>query len=123
LACLCFAEGKTQEGLTNTALNGDNPAELPKILFDMAYQPAGRGGERHFTAGNIHIVSMARKLLKDDARRQQFTGSQNWDNEQWKTALLKHFKIRTSDEGRVDREQLVLYGQTLYTCGICEALL
>jgi hypothetical protein len=122
LACLRPAEGKTQDGLTRNSLK-ETPAELPKILFDMAYQPVGRGGERHFTAGNIRLVSMARELLKDDAKMQEFTKGQNWDNDQWKMALLKQFEMKSSDEGKANREQLVLYGQTLYICDICEALL
>jgi hypothetical protein len=82
----------------------------------MAYQPAGRGGERHFTAGNIRIVSEARKLVEDKAKRDQFTGNQHWTDKQWKKALLKVFKMKKSDEGKLNREQLVLYGQTVYSC-------
>jgi hypothetical protein len=89
----------------------------------MAYQPAGRGGERHFTAGNIRLVTEARNLLKDEEKRGEFAANQNWSNNEWKEALLKLFGMKKEDEGRADREQLVLYGQTVYICMTCRGFL
>jgi len=51
--------------------------------------------------------------------REEFTGNEMWDDDMWKTALLKLFKMKKSSEGRAGREQLVIYGQIMYNCVIC----
>jgi hypothetical protein len=86
----------------------------------MAYQPAARGGDRHFTAGNIRIVTKGRELVKDKEKRCEFTAGKNWDEDCWRSALLELFEIDKEDEGRLDREQLVLYAQMVYRCATCE---
>lgn len=53
--------------------------------------------------------------------RVDFAGNEVWDNEVWKKALLELFEIKESYEGRADREQLVLYGQIMYNCMICQS--
>lgn len=97
--------------------------KCPRILLDMAYQPAARGGERHFPAGNIRLVTEARDLLKDEAKREDLTEHQNFNESEWKDALLRLFAIKNSDEGRADREQLVLYDQSIYICVTCGGFL
>jgi hypothetical protein len=85
----------------------------------MAYQPAARGGERHFTAGNTRIVTKATDLVENQGMREEFTRNEVWDNEAWKKALLNLFKTKKSYEGRADREKLVFYGQMMHSCIIC----
>jgi len=108
--------------MAKEALKSDS-SRCKRILLDMAFQPAARGGPRHFTAGNIRLVTKARALLKSEKEQEEFTGNEEWSNDQWKLALLNHFKMKESDEGRLDREQLVLYGQAVYSCILCCALI
>lgn len=112
-----------QADIVVEAMKTEDMSMLPRILLDMACQPAARGGERHFTAGNIRLVTKARKLLYSEEERAEFTGNKEWNNDQWKKALMKHFGIKKSHEGKVDREQLVLYDQVVYKCTICHALI
>ncbi len=119
--CIPIAEGKSQETLK--ADHNPGMSTLPRILRDMACQPAARGGARHFTAGNIRLVTKARILLKSKRAQAKFTGDEEWSNDQWKCALMKHFRIKKSDEGNVDREQLVVYDQIVYKCVLCSSLI
>jgi hypothetical protein len=121
IECLPTSKEKTQAFVVDVMRDGESG--VPTILWEMAYQPAARGGERHFTAGNIRLTTKARGLLSSEKARQDFTGNERWHDDKWKKALRKHFKMKKSDEGRVDREQLVLYGQAMYSCGLCGTLI
>ncbi len=122
-SCLIVADGKSQTFLIEKARMEENCEELPQILLQMAYQPAARGGERHFTAGNIRIVTKGRELVGDKEKRREFTGGENWKEDCWRNALLELFKIDKEDEGRLDREQLVSYAQRVYCCATCGGFL
>lgn len=122
LECIPIEEGESQATLKSDH-NPRTSTSLPSILIDMACQPAARGGARHFTAGNIRLVTKARKLLKSKRARAKFTGDEEWSNDQWKCALMKHFRIKKSDEGNLNREQLVVYEQIVYKCVKCDSLI
>jgi len=58
------ATDKTQGFIVEKAKQKESLAEeLPTVLFEMACQPAARGGDRHFAAGNIRIVTKAKDLV------------------------------------------------------------
>lgn len=118
-SCLIVADGKSQNFLIEKARMEEDCEELPQILLQMAYQPAARGGERHFTAGNIRIVTKGRELVRDKEKRREFTGGKDWEEDHWRSGLSETFKIEKEDERRLDREQLVLYGQMVYCCATC----
>ncbi len=80
----------------------ENLKELPQILLQTAYQPAARGGEHHFIAGNIQIVTKAQELVRDKEKRRELTGGKDWKEDCWRSGLLELFKIDKEDEGRLD---------------------
>ncbi len=86
--CIPIAEGE-QETLKSDHSPG--MSTLPRILRDMACQPAARGEARHFTADNIWLVTKARKLLKSKRAQEKFTEDEEWSNDQWKCVLMEHF--------------------------------
>jgi hypothetical protein len=82
-------------------------------LPQVAFQPAARGGVRHFTAGNIRIVKKARELLLDQDHRE-------WTEEEWISFLEEGFGMLKNDRGNMEREQLVVGCQSIYLCAICD---
>jgi hypothetical protein len=94
---------------------------VPQILKCVAFQPAARGGPRLFTAGNIRIVTKARELVESKEKRAIFSGGLlTWSDDEWTRSLESHFGILESDRGDFEKEQLVLSGQDIYLCPVCE---
>jgi hypothetical protein len=91
----------------------------PAILAQVAFQPAARGGIRHFTAGNIRIVKKARDLIFDHAGRTEWTGGNEMTEEEWISSMEDFFGMSETDRGNVEREQLVVGNQNIYECAIC----
>lgn len=96
----------------------------PAILVQMAFQPAARGGTRHFAAGNIRIVKKARELLLDQEEHSKWTGGNNMTEEEWISSLEKFFGLSRSepetDHEKFEREQLVVGCQDIYQCAKCK---
>lgn len=82
----------------------------------MACQPVGRGGARHFTAGNIRFVSEAKKLVEDEGERQDFAMGLPSPQDQWVNYLEDYFGIEKCDRGDLEREQLVVGDQDMHRC-------
>lgn len=101
--------------LTTSATKDLGIKSLPAFLPEVAFQPAARGGIRHFTAGNIRIVKKARELLWE----QEWIGVNNMTEEEWKTSLERFFEMPEKDRGNFEREQLVVACQDIYLCAIC----
>jgi hypothetical protein len=103
----------------------------PRILLDVAFQPAARGEPTHFVAGNIRIVGSARKLLHQEERDNIM--ERNWmvahllemqrkypTDDDWKAWLLfLHGLEEEPIEFRGHRERLVVTGQAYYSCLRC----
>lgn len=109
-----------QDAILEAAL-GSSPIQT--ILLEIAFQPAARGGARHFTAGNIRIVTMARNLVLDEEKRLRFTKGMDWDGDKWMAALRDEFGMLEEDVGDFNREQLVAGGQNSYQCAGCKGLI
>jgi hypothetical protein len=95
---------------------------MPEILLRVAHQPVARGGLRHFTAGNIRIVTKARELVENEGERLDFSKGMSWNDDEWMASLESHFGILEVDRGNIEREQLVVGGQCIYQCNGCSRL-
>jgi hypothetical protein len=101
--------------------------ETPKIILDVALQPTSRGGLKGFTAGNIRIVSIARRLSSSPEDRKSIETSP------WMAAhLIEQEKVGVTDsewenwlkgEFGMDEDEsyepLVVKDQLYYTCPVC----
>lgn len=110
--------------------------DTPKVIFQVAYQPTARGGLRHFTAGNLRIVKFARDLL-DAKRRNEVVGHGDWfaahmqeigdddeehiTEEDWRRFMEDEHGIKEKDQGKDGREQLLVLGQSITSCPLCNA--
>ena len=109
---------------------------VPKIIVQVAFQPTARGGETHFVAGNIRLVSSARLLLDPEARDR--VASEGWmiaykleqdmkmeggddidGDDEWQAYLEFMHNIDDKQRRNPMEEQLSLDGQEMYTCPIC----
>lgn len=95
---------------------------VPEILLRTAFQPAARGGPRHFTAGNIRMVTKARELVESKEKRTIFSKGLAWSDDEWARSLEDYFGILETDRGNFEREQLVTGGQDFYSCPGCNGL-
>lgn len=100
-------------------------AETPSSILEVASQPTARGGELHFSAGNIRLVNFARSLLNKQDRDQIVINPDPWMAQNlvehandpcimWK----KYMEYEFSMDGRSE-EQLVIKDQVFYTCPNC----
>lgn len=115
VSCLSLAEGVDQEDVVNSKIE-ELQAPLPKILLDVAFQPAARGAPRHFHAGNIRFVTKARLLVYNEEHMLEFTQGEKWDGEKWRKRLQRYFGILSKDIGLPNREQLLVSDQPIYLC-------
>lgn len=115
VSCLSLAEEIDQGDLVDAKIE-ELQVPLPKILLDVAFQPAARGGPTHFHAGNIRFVTKARKLVCDEEHMVEFTQGEKWDGEEWRRRLQRYFGILSTDIGLPNREQLLVYNQSIYFC-------
>ena len=115
----------TQNRMIEDAIQRLGLTSMPEILSCMALQPIARGGLRHFTAGNIRIVTKAKELMNNEVERVNFSNGLGCseDEEEWISALENHFGILEADRGNLNREQLVVGGQDIYECSGCDALI
>jgi hypothetical protein len=92
---------------------------LPTALYDIAFQPIGRGGLVHFTAGNIRIVMKARELVSNGAERDKINADgKEWQGEDWVAFLNDHFGLQEGNDP--DEERLLVTGQKVYQCRHCD---
>ena len=81
MSCLS-GKVRSQEAILEQAASSLGPSPIQTILLEIAFQPVARGGVRHFTAGNIRIVTKARNLVLDEEERMRFTKGMDWDGDQ-----------------------------------------
>lgn len=118
VSCLRFEHSEHQNAIRDQARPDDS---LPTSLHDVAYQPISRGGDLHFTAGNIRIVMKARQLVKSGAEREKAKPEgEEWDGANWISFLKEHFGLQEGDDPQ--EERLLITGQKVYRCR-CEALI
>jgi hypothetical protein len=104
---------------------------VPETILKVAFQPTARGGETHFVAGNIRLVSAARDLLDTDAcediatgawmvaHRLELGGENEDDNDVWRAWLEDKYHIDDNQRGNIQEEQLLVEGQQMYACPVC----
>lgn len=106
-------------------------SNVPKSIIQIAFQPTARGGNIHYTAGNIRFVNKARLLLDPTVREKILSNPKPWmvgnmvaheDDESglWWEYMVYEFDIVTEDK---DTEQLVVMDQVMYKCPKCRIAL
>lgn len=120
-------KGITQEQLLESRALDGGYGPLPTVLLETGLQPVARGGERHFTAGNIRMVAFSRLLLEEEDRRTEFAGNAQLDGEAWTKLLETEFGIGSkepADEWKEApakewKEALFTGNQSIYKCPNC----
>jgi len=120
VSCLSVIKNKSQQLIYETAMHQSNIPAMPTILLQIAFQPAARGGPRHFVGGNIRIVSKARDLVSNVAARDAFIGTNISDEDEWIMKFEEHLGMEACDRGDENREQVMLSGQDVYSCCKCK---
>lgn len=92
---------------------------LPTVLLQTALQPIARGGERHFTAGNIRMVSFASLLLEDRELQKEFIDNDHLDGGAWTQQLEAEFGIESEELRDGWKEALITGNQSIYKCPNC----
>lgn len=106
--------------------------QIPQAILGVAFQPTARGGLTHFVAGNTRIVKFARSLLEFSAR-DKVVASHNWfiahsqeithedliTDEDWRRFMEDEHGLKEGEGEQVSCEQLIAYGQTIFTCPFC----
>jgi len=110
----------TQSVVIDLAVQDLGMEEPPAILAKVAFQPAARGGNCHFTTGNIQIVKKARELILVEQEHAEFTGGRNLNKAKWISSLEEFFRMSESDCGDIEREKLVVDCQDIYQCATCD---
>jgi hypothetical protein len=109
----------TQEQLFEArVINGCN-GPFPTVLLQAALQPVARGGQRHFIAGNIRIISFARLLLEDENMRMKLAGNDQLDGPSWTRLLEAEFGIESEEQGDEWKEAIFTGNQSIYKCPNC----
>jgi hypothetical protein len=94
---------------------------VPRILQSIAFQPAARGGPRLFTAGNIRMVTKSRELVESEEEREIFSGGLLASSDgEWIKLFKTYFGVLETDHGNFEKEQIVVGGQDIYLCPVCE---
>jgi hypothetical protein len=103
---------------------------VPETILKVAFQPTARGGKLHFVAGNIRFVSAARDLIDPDAREDlaadpwmlayQFESDEGEEDNGWQAWLEYKYHIDDQNRGNIKEEQLLIEGQQMYTCPVCQ---
>jgi hypothetical protein len=100
---------------------------IPNSIIQIAFQPTARGGNLHYTAGNIRFVNRARLLLDHAVREEILSNPESWmvgnivDHEDdefslWWEYMVYEYNIDVEDK---DTEQLVVNDQVFYKCPKC----
>ena len=106
-------------------------SNVPKSIIEIAFQPMARGGNLHYTAGNIWFVNRARLLFNSTVQEEILSNTKPWmvgnmvahgDNESslWWEYMVYEYDIDTEDK---DTEQLVVMDQVVYKCHKCRTSL
>jgi hypothetical protein len=113
-----------------------NTPQIPQSILEVALQPTARGGSAHFAAGNLRIVKFARELLDSEARNETIN-NHNWfvahlqevdgdhhdhvvTDEDWRRFMEDEHGMTEEERGEERFEQLVVHGQTMFTCPFCK---
>jgi hypothetical protein len=107
-------------------------ASVPETILQVAFQPTARGGPQHFIAGNIRLISAAKKLLDpvelEKAKNSSWmsahelqVGSLN-DCCVWQEWLEEKYHIDGDAREDLNSEQLLVKDQRFYICPGCDVI-
>ena len=108
--------------------------QVPTTILEVAFQPTARGGSTHFTAGNLRIVKFAQTLLEASIR-DEIVGGHNWfaahiqevgdegdiTDKDWRSFMEDEHSIKERKSTGDEFEQLLVSGQAILACPLCQA--
>jgi hypothetical protein len=138
LECLQQHEGTQAEHVKQWT---EKHPSVPTTILKVAFQPTARGGQLHFVAGNIRLVSTARDLIGEEARERVANdswmvahkleldgeeGEEEEDNkrkyyDEWQAWMEHKHDIDDRCRGDMMEEQLLIEEQKMYLCPTCQS--